>query len=58
MVKKLLEKLGIFNEIMNEDFLVRAELDEMDAYRYLSVDDFELDCYPEKRGMRNISYSI
>lgn len=58
VVKKLLDKLGIFNEIINEDFLVRAELDEMDAYRYLSVDDFELDCYPEKRGMRNISYSI
>lgn len=58
VVKNLLDKLGIFNAVMNEDFLVKAELDEMDAYRHLSVDDFELDCYPEKRGMRNISYSI
>ena len=57
-VKQLIEKPDLFSEITNEDFLVKAELNEKNAYSHLAVEDFELDCYPETWGMRNISYSV
>lgn len=57
-VKHLIEKLNLFSEIINEDFLVKAELNEKNAYSHLSLEDFELDYYPEKWGMLNVAYSV
>lgn len=57
-VRRVVEQLNLFEEITNEDFLVKAELKSEMPYARLSAEDFELDCYSKTRGMRIISYSV